>query len=372
MNMKKFLFLSLIVLGLFSCKDDTKTLNNEADILSATLNGVSLERETQLTNTAVVFTVDKSVDRTQLAPMFTLSPGATISPSSETVRDFTNPQEYTVTSENKEWKKTYRVEVQTIGNTTRLLKYDFEDVEQPIQQQNFQSFIEVEGTDTLRIWASGNAGFGITNAGAAYDAFPTYQGSEGRTGKCATLVTRSTGSMGAMFKSPIAAGNLFLGSFEIDITNTLKSTHFGMPFNQKPTVVKGYYKYKSGPEYKEYTNAAGEYIKDGVVVNKKDSCNIYAVMYESTSEVPHLDGTNVKTSDVIVGIADMGNGAEAADWTAFELPFVWNANFDPVKLAHGDYNMTLVFSSSMHGDLFNGALGSTLSVDDVQIEIEVK
>lgn len=49
-----------------------------------------------------------------------------------------------------------------------------------------------------------------------------------------------------MFGSPIAAGNLFTGSFELNFGDTGKSTHFGVPFHKTPLALVGYYKYKAG------------------------------------------------------------------------------------------------------------------------------
>lgn len=48
---------------------------------------------------------------------------------------------------------------------------------------------------------------------------------------------------------PIAAGNLFLGSFEVKPTDILRSTKFGTPFSNIPTSITGYYKYKAGKSF---------------------------------------------------------------------------------------------------------------------------
>ena len=56
---------------------------------------------------------------------------------------------------------------------------------------------------------------------------------------------------------PIAAGNLFIGSFDMlnASTNPLSATRFGTPFYNKPLRLTGYYKYKAGEQF--YEN--GEY-----------------------------------------------------------------------------------------------------------------
>ena len=40
---------------------------------------------------------------------------------------------------------------------------------------------------------------------------------------------------------------------------------------------------------------------------------------------------------------------------------------DSQKLEDGKYNVAIVFSSSIKGDLFEGAAGSTLYIDEVEL-----
>ena len=55
------------------------------------------------------------------------------------------------------------------------------------------------------------------------------------------------------------------------------------------------------------------------------------------------------------------------EWTHFELELEGDSA-DPQILAAMGYNFTVVFSSSKGGDLFEGAIGSTLMVDEVRVE----
>ena len=80
-----------------------------------------------------------------------------------------------------------------------------------------------------------------------------FQFANGKTGKCLSLVTRSTGFFGSIMGMPIAAGNLFIGSFDVGnaMSNPLKATKFGLPFRHVPTYLAGYYKYKAGDQFTE-------------------------------------------------------------------------------------------------------------------------
>lgn len=183
-----------------------------------------------------------------------------------------------------------------------------------------------------------------------------------KTGKCLSLVTRSTGFFGSIMGMPIAAGNLFIGSFDVGnaMSNPLKATKFGLPFRHIPTYLAGYYKYKAGDQFTEGGKP---------VSGKRDICDIYAIMYETSESVPTLDGTNAFTSPNLVSIARIDDAKETDEWTYFKLPFhmLSGKYIDKEKLTAGKYNVAIVFTSSLEGDHFNGAIGSTLLIDEVEL-----
>lgn len=112
---------------------------------------------------------------------------------------------------------------------------------------NYYVFYEQQGEHSLT-WASGNGGYALAVSQAAAKDYPTTQDDNGWNGKCLKLVTRSTGSLGSLVGMPIAAGNLFIGQFDLTnaLTAPLKATKFGIPFYSKPIRLTGYYKYKAG------------------------------------------------------------------------------------------------------------------------------
>ena len=87
-----------------------------------------------------------------------------------------------------------------------------------------------------------------------------------------------------------------------------------------------------------------------------------------------LDGSNITSSDRIVLIAEMKNPGEPTEWTEFSIPFEPRSGkeFDYKKLANNEYAITVVASSSKDGAFFEGAIGSTLYVDELKIEWEEK
>lgn len=336
--------------------------NAEADILSCTVPGDVLRSVPEIGNTSVSLYVRSEADIRNLAPEFTVTEGATIEPASGTVLDFSSPRVYTVTSEDGLWHKDYTVRcvLSNIGT-----EYDFERVRMEPKNERFQIFYDVfsEG-DTIE-WGSANAGYALTGMASSASGYPTTQSEDGYIGKCAKLVTRSTGTFGSWVGMDLAAGNLFIGSFDVSsaLSNGLKAPHIGKPFEHVPTYLSGYYKYKSGDQYM---------VNGQAVAGKRDQCDIYAVFFETDENTPYLDGTNALTHPNLVALARISDQRETDEWLHFNIPFVKREGkeVDPEKLRNGVYRLGVVFSSSLKGDLFEGAIGSTLMVDEVKIAYE--
>lgn len=355
-NLIAYLFLGFIAT---SCIKD-EAPNAEADIEMCTVPGDVLNREPIVGNEKISLPLKKGADITKLAPEFTITEGATINPASGTVRDFTTPQLYTVTSEDKKWQKEYEVSAMFSGIPTT---YHFEEVI-PHTDKNgktlYYNFRETDGIGNVLNWTNANEGFNYTGVEAAPEDYPTSPAPDGFKGNCVKLTTKSTGDLGERLKMYIAAGNLFTGSFKIVIPEVVKATKFGVPFTYVPTALKGYYKYKAGTEF----TVGGKPVE-----GRKDICDIYGVFYETNEYVNTLDGTNIFTSPNIVSIARISNAKETEQWTEFNLPFIKlpNKTIDAQKLDDGKYNLAIVFSSSIKGDLFEGAVGSTLYIDEVEL-----
>lgn len=359
MKIQRLLFWIIgLSLSSTSCIRD-EAPNAEADILTCTVPGDLLKSEPEISNESVTLIVRSDADITNLAPLFTLTPGATIMPASGTALDFTTSQQYTVTSEDGNWSKTYKVSCVVSGLST---EYHFETMRMEPTNGRFQIFYDDISNGEIMDWASGNGGYALTGVAKKPEDYPTSQSAEGYKGKCARLVTRSTGSLGSLVKMYIAAGNLFIGTFDTPsaLTNPLKATRFGKPFEHVPTYLSGYYKYKAGSEFT---------VKGQPAPDRKDQCDIYAIFYETTDDVRTLDGTNALSSDNLISVAHITNQQESDEWIHFYLPFVARPGktIDKEKLARGGYQLAVVFSSSIRGDYFEGAVGSTLYIDEVEV-----
>lgn len=358
-----FSLLTLIGIMLTSCIKE-EALNSEADIESIEVDKNFLLMSPIIGNQNITLRVSKNLDLKTQAPIFTLTDGAKIDPPSGTIRDFSNgPLFYKVTSQSGSWSKNYSVEFITSDLSTN---YSFEDFREEkggfTQEDRFHVVEQIndEGKKDFD-WASGNGGFALTSGDKKTPSdFPTSIIDEGFIGKGLKLETLSTGALGAMFGSPIAAGNLFIGEF--DITNALvaplKATKFGMPFKYEPSVFRGFFKYKSGKTFKTK--------EQKVLEGKKDTWDAYAILFEASVE-DFLDGSHDFKDEKIVSIARLPKEerVEANEWTLFEVPFTYleGKKYDPNKT----YKLAIVFSASEEGSAFNGAVGSTLYIDEVEI-----
>lgn len=387
-----FMQAALLLCTLNSCIQD-EPLNAECDITGVdTLwlqqNRSLIKGNPRIDNNRVSFTVPYDADRSALAPKFYLTPGARLTAMVDGVevadangmtRDFNTPQTYTAHSQDGQWSKSYEV---TFESEAPIEKLDFENFELD-PSGRYQVWFEMDANDASNprrnYWASGNPGYNLTGFGSSPEVFPTTAAEGGVSGKCIKLETKDTGTYGMNTrpKMPIAAGNLFIGEFELSKASRYprKATKFGLPLvRKKPVKLEGYYKYKAGAKF---TDA-----KKKVQPTMHDTADIYAVVYEIDPDnfVP-LDGDNILTASNIALMARIDKPAEfegdmselaASDWVHFSEPFkpMNGKEFDAERLARGGYAIAIVMTSSRQGAYFEGAIGSTLYVDQLRVVYE--
>lgn len=375
---------------LTSCFKD-EPLNAECDILQAYVHMDNPETVfAQMSDTLVdvrsdvsdiIFNKKPGTDLKMMSPQFSLTPGATIYPESGTEFDFSDEKkvQYTVTSEDKSWTRVYNVsfeisEIPTMYNFENFELYYEKDPKDGVVKPKYQVWYDVNPNGKkVYDWATGNAGYKLSSYDSAPEEYPTVSMDDGNgpengtLGKYVRLMTKSTGAFGVMTNRRIAAGNLFLGVFDPKpaLTNTMDCTRFGLPFDKKPQHLKGYYNYKPGEKFQDRSGKAVE--------GRVDKGSIYAVMYKNHDAAGNpivLNGNDVKTNPNIVALADLGEVNETNGWTRFDVAFVYSADIDKSLLENNGYSVAIVFSSSEEGDKFEGAVGSTLCVDEVELICE--
>ena len=364
-----------VIAGIMLCLAVTSCIQNEALNVEAAIDGCSGSDIQQCLIDPNEFTVQlyasRAADPSKININFNLPAGASIVPVQRFTEDGINtynfkdenPRLFKVTSEDGAFSATYTIR---LWQTEMPFTYDFETLSSDNPYHKFTEDNPSSGTIIRRLeLASGNPGFELTKMAKAPDGYPTVQVNGGVDGgKCVKLETKDTGSFGSMVKMYIAAGNLFIGSFEVGQAlsgNAMKATHFGFPFFYYPLRLEGWYKYKAGPTFSS---------KGKPVEGRKDECDIYGVLYETDDNVQFLDGSTSLNSPNIVALArNIKELPETDIWKQFNFKFEPQngKSIDPDNLGKGIYKLAIVFSSSVDGAKFEGAVGSTLYIDKVTI-----
>lgn len=364
-----------VIAGIMLCLAVTSCIQNEALNVEAAIDGCSGSDIQQCLIDPNEFTVQlyasRAADPSKININFNLPAGASIVPVQRFTEDGINtynfkdenPRLFKVTSEDGAFSAIYTIR---LWQTEMPFTYDFETLSSDNPYHKFTEDNPSSGTIIRRLeLASGNPGFELTKMAKAPDGYPTVQVNGGVDGgKCVKLETKDTGSFGSVVKMYIAAGNLFIGSFEVGQAlsgNAMKATHFGFPFFYYPLRLEGWYKYKAGPTFSS---------KGKPVEGRKDECDIYGVLYETDDNVQFLDGSTSLNSPNIVALArNIKELPETDIWKQFNFKFEPQngKSIDPDKLGKGIYKLAIVFSSSVDGAKFEGAVGSTLYIDKVTI-----
>lgn len=377
---------------LTSCFKD-EALNNECDIEKAWIQVDNPDEvffqpsnaelpDIESTKTDLIFPdLRPNSDVTALPVYFKVTDGATIAPENGSVQNFADgPVTYVVTSEDGQYNRTYRVFIKaTDAGTTPdpgdpgkpeeqfgYVHYDFENYFLDPASSKFYVWSDYENGSN---WATGNPGFKIAKGSAKPDQYPSTPLAEGYDGAGVKLVTSDTGPFGVVVNMRIAAGNLFTGVFDSKSATKapLKATHFGEgsynQINYRPVTLAGYYQYTPG---EVFTDKAGK-----EVAGRIDQGDIYAVVFrnvDSEGKSFYLTGDNVLTSSQIVALARVPNVVKTeGGWQSFSVDFNYSGELDPTILANYGYSMAVVFTSSIEGAAFQGAVGSTLLIDKVSI-----
>lgn len=393
----------IAALPLASCIQD-EPLNMEADIEAVIFDKDNRDFLLYSSDTIISVRTDKSgeyisvmkkpdSDITNIAPHFKLSDGAKIYyaklkeegghikyedtqiDGNGLKLDFTTNHSFKVVSQDGNWSKYYTLSLSVPPPAVQNMEFEsFEFLEQ--NNRTYVNYYEIINGFRHNIWATGNPGYLMSGG----KDFPTQRYDKGYSNNGVLLKTVSTGIFGTALKMPIAAGNLFFGTFDTEnaTIKPLMATRFGIPFNKIPKRLIGKYMFKPGAQMIDSQN--------NPIYGVTDAPDIYIILYENSyikdGETLSilLDGNNILTSDFIVGRARLGNNYKistndeilSGQWNSFDLEFKLDKGktIDPVRLSIYGYNLALVFTSSIEGASFKGAIGSELYIDSVELICE--
>lgn len=389
--MKKFFSgVLLFSCALLSSCIQNEPLNSECDIEVASIANEEPERlvysktectkEVPSADSVIVFRLPVNFTDNDLLKEvcigFATTKGATITPENGSAQDFSDGKvvKYTVTSEDRQWHRNYYVQFISIEKEELYTDLSFENFE--LEESNnpkYYNWFEILDDGYIHHqWASGNPGYKISKSSAEISEYPTIPVTAEEfatvSGSAVKLETRETGAFGAMVNMRIAAGNLFIGTFDVSnaLKDAMKATRFGKPFNKRPVRFEGYYQFVPGARFQDK--------KGKEVVGRVDEPDLYSVFYKNTDENGEaviLKGDDILTHPNIVALARLRNHETIqhglGEWHYFSIPYDYLGDIDKNTLDTYGYNLTVVFTSSIEGATFCGAPGSTLYVDEVKV-----
>lgn len=305
--------------------------------------------------------VDESSDISSLKiNILEVSSFATVSPARGDVVDFSEPVPFTVTAEDGT-SQIYTVIAKRSQAEIQLSNSDFQDwFEVTGSKKYYEPGINKDET----IWGTGNPG--VVTLGA-----PNVNPSGSPENVFALLKTVEL-PLGAVLGQGIGAGSMFTGFFKLNVSNPVSSAKFGVPYSARPKSFKIKYKYSQGPV-----------VKNGNLSNlprARDSCDI-GITLTDRSEEPYKQ----------VAVAWFRSGENITEWETINLNFKYGKIETPaiyerpkdvyildngrerlVPVVFGTGNekpthISVVFASSHRGDYFEGAPGSELFIDDLEI-----
>ena len=217
---------------------------------------------------------------------------------------------------------------------------------------------------TDRYWDCGN--WGSNTVGKNNITNPDSDIRPGSAGKnSAKLETKSVFGV-------LATGNLFVGMYkETKGLNGLLG--FGRPFTTYPTRLTGYYKYKS-EKISEKTSESSKGFD--FLANTQDSCFIYIALgdWEQDDKGTYVKiltdkgnnkGTYFDVNDPhIIAYGSMSDSKTTTEYAKFDI------KLDYRTLERRPTAIIIVCAASKYGDYFVGGVGSTLWIDDFNLEYD--
>ena len=185
-------------------------------------------------------------------------------------------------------------------------------------------------------WATGNDGVVTLKSS---NSIPVEDGRDGYSVKLSTISITMVG---------YAAGNLFIGEYNTNMSDPASSVKFGRPYTgARPVKLSGWYKYAPGATMRSDAKIPS----DRTLTS--DECEIYVKLW---------------SGETLIGEGSFVDNKNVSEYTKFECPINYiDATKRPDKI-------TIVATSSRYGGEFEGtsvvgqlAEGSTLWVDDFEL-----
>lgn len=350
LNLIKKTTIIVLVISVFSCNDDNNAVSDKAELTGFTVSAsggftpvktfIDTEKgEVQVFTSGDLNTLTFPLS---LKAEIEISDGATVEPASGATITLKDPEDFArikITSEDGSNESEY---IFTIRDR-QIPNAEFENWFQETGM-NSQPFQQPGRYKESTVWATANMGTSI------YSIYGTTPVTEANS-KAIKIESVSTIGM------PLIAGALYIGEFDInsamkDPTNPVAAAKLGIPFYERPKSVKFKYKYKAGNQLiqavpKQPGNLFGGF--DIFTLQGKDKFGMEIALEKR-------EGENV----TVIAKTNFQSDQEVENLTEKILPFTYLSTETPT-------HFYISFSPSFDGGTFKGAVGSALTIDDIEI-----
>lgn len=234
-----------------------------------------------------------------------------------------------------------------------------------IENSKFEDWINI-GTKKINIDPRPGKGLGWTTANNSF-----VQGTspvDNQNGFAAQMQTSIQNLNALGIGELITAGTIFTGYFQINVShlsNPPLMTYFGIPFIMRPESISVDAKYEAGVKFQrsEKVGQNSFRIKDTTGVDQ-GRIWVELLRWEGNGELEYH-------GDPVNGLKVLGKGEIIFDganttlrnWNNYTIPIKYDSKYKNLEPTH----ISIVMTSSRQGDLFIGAKGSTLTVDNVVV-----
>lgn len=351
--MKKIIIYPIFFTLCFICwncvEEDHFGYSNSANILSLQLSNQNGSTYINTTTDSTYTEVANGTDLSQIIIReLKLSPFAKTTLKEGDTLDFSQGnQNMTITAESG-IQKVWNLNVFEVGSQPQIANSDFN------QWYDVGTYLDIGLDDASSAW-------GTSNPGAVFGGImPNAEQVELNSGNYAVkLVTRFT-TLGGLAGKPIAAGSLFTGDFDqdnISIANPTAAVKFGVPFTALPTSFSIEYQYTSGKQNIDKHQNNLPYPDTGdiyVLLERRESDTVKRV----ATAWFRIEEDNATMEQVTV---DFVYGELPIDSPDYMLPKNGETYASSEELPT---HITVVCSSSSGGEIFQGAEGSELIIDN--------
>ncbi len=235
-----------------------------------------------------------------------------------------------------------------------------------IENSKFEDWINI-GTGKININPRPGKGLGWATANNSFVQGTTpVDNQDGYAAQMKTVIQRLIGiGIGEL----ITAGTIFTGYFQINVSylnNPPLMTYFGIPFIMRPESISVDAKYEAGVKFQRSVkaNENSSYKLKDTIGTDQGRIWVELLRWEGNGELEY-HGDPVNGLKVLGKGEFIFDGANTAlrNWDNYTIPIKYDSKYKNLEPTH----ISIVMTSSRQGDLFIGAEGSTLTVDNVVV-----